>query len=60
MIEIITFILAVVIVSWTGWQVYKSEKEFNRALANYWKTYYALEETKLQIKNTKHKKRKVI
>jgi hypothetical protein len=56
MIEIIIFVLAVVIVSWTGWQVYKSEKEFNKSLDEYWKTYYALEETKLQIKNTKHKK----
>ena len=58
MIEIIIFVLAVVIVSWTGWQVYKSEKEFNESLNKYWKTYYALEETKLQIKNTKHKKGK--
>jgi hypothetical protein len=36
--------------------VYKSEQEFNRSLDEYWKTYYALEETKLKIKNSKHKK----
>jgi predicted negative regulator of RcsB-dependent stress response len=49
-------ILAVAVLSWLGWQLYKAEKEFNMDLANYWKTYYALQETKLQIKNTKHKK----
>ena len=58
MIEITIFTIFILVVSWTGWQVYKSEKEFNRSLNKYWKTYYALEETKLQIKNTKHKKGK--
>jgi hypothetical protein len=56
MIEITIFTIFILVVSWTGWQVYKSEKEFNESLDEYWKTYYALEETKLQIKNTKHKK----
>jgi hypothetical protein len=37
--------------------VYKSEKEFNESLDEYWKTYHALEETKLQIKNMKLKKK---
>jgi hypothetical protein len=56
MIEITIFTIFILVVSWTGWQVYKSEQEFNRSLDEYWKTYYALEETKLKIKNSKHKK----
>jgi hypothetical protein len=51
MIESIICTIFILVVSWTGWQVYKSEKEFNRNLDEYWKTYYALEETKLKIKN---------
>ena len=57
MIEITIFTIFILVVSWTGWQVYKSEKEFNESLDEYWKTYYALEETKLQIKNMKLKKK---
>jgi hypothetical protein len=56
MIEITIFTIFILVVSWTGWQVYKSEQEFNRSLDEYWKTYYVLEETKLKIKNSKHKK----
>ena len=51
-------ILAAALLSWLGWQLYKAEQEFNRSLDEYWKTYYALQETKLQIKNMKLKKGK--
>jgi predicted negative regulator of RcsB-dependent stress response len=55
MIEITIFTIFILVVSWTGWQVYKSEKEFNESLDKYWKTYYALQETKLKINHALNK-----